>query len=587
MKVRAIAVASERTEKTGRAVGTVELECTPDGLSVVYSGVSSFSEGYVPGPMTNGAHVLVPWSQVLEARFEGERLYLNLDPTLTPHHRLLLSHFSSGTSVHHRELYRRRLLIRIAGTSAAAVAALLGFALVTRLAPERGLALSIVISTIAAAVVLAVAFFADRLLVYGGEASEHARLLLGGELASYLPRLPHVPEPPKPSRAPLTLAHFQGLLPRTTFAIVVTLAASGLGTVLMARYLIKNDPERQPVARSSNDGETRRGRPEPEPRESRAASAPAPRSTGPKKVAATAASLTSDAVSTSPTATLGEACRCGRPESSFWDEPLPRVSLLLLSHKVRQGRGEGESRRRKYTELDLAIVNNSKDSIREVSLVVLFYNREEGKPRELVSNRPLYYEGPLMPGQAIKWGVEAEGTEFEVQNPILGTLGDEGEDAAPADRVATLLQANHRPVRLHGALLLTYLGDARAKDALVRLREAMRDDEAPYLTRLIDATREVRVCRLRPESTGKVTGCLHNTSNEAKKDLGVKVRALAAPPDHERPTAEPPALLGETTLAIPGELAPQSGVVFQGRLAPSDGTPGAYEAVADRIDLLR
>jgi hypothetical protein len=258
-----------------------------------------------------------------------------------------------------------------------------------------------------------------------------------------------------------------------------------------------------------------------------------------------------------------------------------------LSHKVRQGRGEDENRRRKYTELDIAIVNNSKDSIGEVSLVVLFYNREDGKPRELVSSRPLFYEGPLLPAQAIKWGVEAEGTEFEIQNTILGTLGDEGEDAAPADRVAELLEANHRPVRLHGALLLAYLGDPRAKEALVRLREAMREDEAPYLSRLIDATRDVRVCRLRPESTGKVSGCLHNTSAEAKKDLGVKVRALAAPPDHERPTAEPPQLLGETILAVPGEIAPKSGVVFSGRLAPSSGEPGAFEAVADRVDLLR
>jgi hypothetical protein len=586
MKFRAIAVASERTDNTGRAVGTVELECTPGGLSVVYFGVGSFTEGYAPGPLTNGTSVFVPWNQVLEAQFEGERLFLSLDPALTPHHRMLLSHFSSGAAVHHHELYRRRLLVRIAGGAAAAIVALLGFALVVRLAPERGPALSIVIATLAAGVVLAIAFFADRLLVFGGEASENARLLLGGELASHLPRLLHVPEPEKPARAPRTLAQFQGLLPRTTFAIVVTLAASGLGTVLMARYLIQNDPERQPATRSDD---IRRRAPEAEPSDVRAsgadslapAAAPKAAAHAPRKPASDAARAAESSV------TVGEPCLCRRPDSPLWDEPLPRLSLLTLSHKVRQGRGEDENRRRKYTELDIAVVNNSKDSIDEVSLVVLFYNHEEGKARELVSSRPLFFEGPLLPAQAIKWGVEAEGTEFEIQNTILGTLGDEGEDAAPADRVAELLEANHRPVRLHGALLLTYLGDPRAKDALVRLREAMRDDEAPYLSRLIDATRDVRVCRLRPESTGKVSGCLHNTSTEARKDLGVKVRTLAAAPDHERPTAEPPALLGETVLSVPGELAPKSGSVFSGRMGPSNGTPKAYEAVADRVDLLR
>lgn len=581
MKFRAIAVASERTDNTGRAVGTVELECTPEGLSVVYFDVGSFAEGYVPGALTRGTSVLVPWDQVLEAYFEGERLYLSLDPKLTPHHRLLLDHFSSGAPIHHHELYRRRVLIRVAGAAAAAIAGLLGFALVSRFAPERGPALSIVLSALAAATVLAIAFFADRLLVYGGEAAEHARFLLKGELASYLPGLRHVPEPETPKRAPPSFAQFQGLLPRTTFAIVVTLAATGLGTVLMARYVLRNTPE--PVAQAP----TRPKRaPSPDELDARPAGAAGPpRRSSPARPTAAAAAPRSAAASDE--VRLGEPCLCRRPDSPFWDEPLPKLSLITISHKVRQGRGEGESRRRKYSELDLAVVNNSKDPINEVSLVVYFYKREEGKPREQVSTRPLYYEGPLMPAQAIKWGVEAEGTEFEVEHAILGTLGDDGEDAAPADRVAKLLDANHRPVRLHGALLLTYLGDPRARDALMRLREAMREDEAPYLMRLLDIARDVRICRLRPESTGKVSGCLHNTSAESKKELGVKVRALAAAPSLERPTAEPPALLGETILAIPGELAPKSGVVFSGRLSPTSETPGAYEAVADRIDLLR
>jgi hypothetical protein len=235
----------------------------------------------------------------------------------------------------------------------------------------------------------------------------------------------------------------------------------------------------------------------------------------------------------------------------------------------------------------VAVVNNSKQEINEVSLVVLLYTREDGKERELVSNRPLYFAGPLLPAQAIKWSVEAEGAEFTIENPILGTIGDEGEDAAPADRAAELLNANHRPVRLHGALLLSFLGDPRAREGTLRLREALREDEAPYLTRLLDAQSALRVCRLRPASTGKASGCLFNAGKEPKKDIGIKLRALADAPRHEQPTAEPPKLLGESIVAIPGELAPGTGFTFQGDFPAAAQQAGAFETVADRIDLLR
>jgi hypothetical protein len=40
-------------------------------------------------------------------------------------------------------------------------------------------------------------------------------------------------------------------------------------------------------------------------------------------------------------------------------------------------------------------------------------------------------------------------------------------------------------------------------------------------------------------------------------------------------------------LAIPGELAPGAGITFKGAFPPASQNPGAYEAIADRIDLLR
>jgi hypothetical protein len=247
--------------------------------------------------------------------------------------------------------------------------------------------------------------------------------------------------------------------------------------------------------------------------------------------------------------------------------------------------------RKKYLDLDVAVVNNGNGNIDEITLVVLFYDADaDGKRRAQVASRPLFFEGPLLPGQAIKWSTDAEGTAVEVQAPALGSLGSEGEALAPTDRFAELLEANNRPVRMHGAMMLAYLGDPRAREGILKLREALREDEAPYLDRLLAATSDLRVCRLtvQADASGRsARGCLFNAGAEAKKDLGVKLRGLDAPVVAGTPVGAPPNLLVEQVLAVPGELATQTGFAFSARLPAEDGSPLVWEAVADRIDLLR
>jgi hypothetical protein len=247
--------------------------------------------------------------------------------------------------------------------------------------------------------------------------------------------------------------------------------------------------------------------------------------------------------------------------------------------------------RKRYTDVDVAVVNNSATEIDQITLQVLFYLRDKGTDRKVQSdNRPLFYEGPLVAGQAIKWSTHAEGTEVEVQGPALGSLGDDGQSAAPSDRFAGLLDANHRPVRLHAAMMLAYLGDPRAREGLLKLREALREDEAPYLDRLLQATGEVRVCRLavKQDTTGgSVSACLFNVSSETKKELGLKVRGLDAAVLASDPVGNPPNLVSEQVLGVPGELLTQTGVVVSGRFAALDVAPVAWEAIADRQDLLR
>jgi len=583
MKVRAVAVASERSN----AIGTVELECTPHGLMLVHLGVGSFSEDYAPGALTTGTRVLVPWAAIDRAEIEADRLFLAFDPALSPHHRLMLANFSTGTSVDPRSLRRKRSIARLAAGAGALIVALAGAEAAGRLL-GTGPAIATGVALGGALAVLLVGLFADRLLAQGGLPEEGVREAFEREMDVYLPALERSETPAAPKRIrALTLADLQGLLPRTTFAIVITLTASGLAFVLVAHWALSGQPERRTLA--AGYGEPRR---RPAPVEEDPSEPPPPKPVA-KRLPPAPPKPAPAALPAAGTLALGDPCRCERADSLLWADPPPRLSILLLKQRVRPGRGaiEHESVRKRYTDIDVAVVNNGAGELDQITLQVLFFTRDAGNGhRSQSDNRPLFYEGPLLGGQAIKWSTDAEGTEVEIQGPALGSLGAEGESAAPSDRFAELLAAHHRPVRLHAAMMLAYLGDPRAREGLLKLREALREDEGPYLDRLLQATSELRVCRLgvkQDASGANVNGCLFNTTTETKKELGVKLRGLDAPVLASDPVGNPPNLVVEQVLGVPGELAAQSGVVFTGRLPRLDAVPAAWEAIADRQDLLR
>lgn len=577
MRYRAVAVPSPDSN----AVGTVELECTPHGLFVAYLGVGAFSEGYAPGALAEGTGLTAPWSQISEARVEGERVFVAFDPRFSPLNKLLLTHFASGHGLPAEELAKRRLVVRIASVGAAIVGALILGAWLVRSSAESSAGAAIGIALLVALALLAVGFFVDQSLADSGDEGAAQRNFVT-ELGHYLPTLMHLPRSaPPPAKLP-DISELQGLLPRTTIAIVITLTAGVLGVLLVARWVTTNEGA---VSRVTNRvlapapaeatlhpaSTTRAARPEPS-----ASSAPAALAT----------------TTTDGRVTLRGECRCPRPASALWAEPIPRLSVLTLSQRVRMGKNPDESRRKRYLELDIAVVNNSNKELDEVALMVLFFERDPGSSdkRSQVSNRPLFFEGPLLPGQAIKWSVEAEGTEFEIQNPIGGNIGPNGEDAAPANRVAELLSARNRPVRLHGAMLLAFLGDPRAKEGVLALREALRDDEAPYLTRLIQALSDVRVCDVRVTARGgkaDVAACIHNLGKEPRRDLGVKLRGLEHAVATDSPLAEPPTVLTETIVGVPGELAADTGRSLYFPLDLEGKSPLVFEAFADRQDLLR
>jgi hypothetical protein len=591
MKVRAVAIASDRSN----AIGTVELECTPHGLVVVHLGVGAFSEDYAPAALTSGTRVLVPWAAIDEATIEGDRVFLAFDSALSPHHRLLLANFSGGRSAEPQTIRQQRWLVRTATVVAASVTGLASAALAGRFTGNVGPAAGVGIAVGGAVAVLMVGLLADRIVAYGGVPPDAVRDTFFGELEGYLPTLARSDRPPPKKTRPPTLADLQGMLPRTTFTVVLTLTASSLAAVLVGQWTLR---------RGADDDERKRARVfEDEPRGSEAplkevqAATPPPARPAPSPVRTAlpvpSSSAPAASAAASKTAGVGEPCRCARADSQLWADPIPRLSILVLKERVRQGRGSPhkESVRKRYTDVDVAVVNNGSTELEEISLLVLFYERDAGSNRRTqVSSRPLFYEGPLLPGQALKWSTEAEGTEIEIQGPALGSLGPEGESAAPTDRFAELLKAQNRPVRLHGAMMLAFLGDPRAREGALGLREALREDEAPYLGRLLQAIGDLRVCRLaiRDErETRHVSGCLYNASAEPKTSTGVKLRGLDAPVLASNPVGAPPNLLVEEIVAVPGELASRTGVSFSATLFAEGAPPAAWEPVADRIDLLR
>ena len=80
--------------------------------------------------------------------------------------------------------------------------------------------------------------------------------------------------------------------------------------------------------------------------------------------------------------------------------------------------------------------------------------------------------------------------------------------------------------------------------------------------------------------------CIFNSSNEAKKDWGLRVRALAAEVSHGDPIGQPPEVKVESSYHVPGELAPNEGRVATFGFDARGERVETFEAFADRYDLL-
>ncbi len=575
MKVRAIAAASPRSS----VVGTVEMECTPAGLMLVYLGASAFTEGYAPGLVLSGADRLVPWSEVTRVETDEEAVFVEVAGRASTSQRLLLLNFSTGNSIDHHELYRRRLIVRVLAASLAVVLAITLSLAAPRLSPGFSAASALAFGGVGALVILFLGFVTDRWLAFGGADQKRTREAFIGDLALYFPHIIRSSAAARSRRSRRPLPPLDSILPRTTAAVVVTMASLSLAALVMGKWVTAGNSADVLAARPAEVPAA--ATPPPPPSPQTLSSAPP-----------TGVGVASPSPAPEPPVVtdlqLGDACLCKRADSVLWRDAIPRLTTLLIDSK-RERKGNHDD-----LSLELAAINNGDEPLSELTLRVEFYEQDPPPSLKLyrVSDRTLYYQGPLAPAKAIKWSVSARGTHFKVlppterEKPITGDIGPGGDNAAPANLLAELLQANHRPVRLHGAMMLAYLGDPRARSAATELRRALREDEGTYLERVLRATAEVRVCEFQALPS-EVRGCIYNTASAPQEGLSIQLRVLASAATHRDPVGPPPQILKSWTWALPQSLGAQQGRRFRVPLDSPEGLdPAMLEVIADRSDLL-
>lgn len=574
VKVRAIAIASQRSN----LIGAVDLTTSAEGLALTYVDAAHVGPDTVPVAFERNAERLVPWEQVIDARLLGNTLYLELTAGHGVIQRLLLVHFSFGEEQTPRELKQRRLLLRAfiisLGLMAIVIAAISG----PRLNPSSGIWFGLGLGLFLAMVIAIVGVVSDNFLVHGGHSSTLVREIFVGELLATLPRLPR--EPGKQHERPRTfrLPPLDGILPRTTAAIVITLSGAVLAAVVMANWVFFGDHTNATTGAPRRTVANQEERPSsPLPVQAATVTVPASaKSAPPPSIAPPAAAGGLSA--TGP-------CTCPRADSPLWREPLPQLTPLVLATRRFPHKNHED------VELELAVVNNGERPLGNISVLVEFFEADQGNVTRLTSveSRTVFFEGPLMPGKAIKWHVEERGTTFKIHPPTSNGLivdqaiGPLGEGAASATSFAELLSANNRPVRLHGAMMLAYLGDKRARPGVVDLGEALRDSEGAYLRRVLEATSDQIACQitLGKGNPAPLRACIYNQATTPAENPVVSLRLLDSIVSSKDPVGPAPQILGERNLTLAVKLEPATGVLVDGTVDLTDlgGKPVSYEIV--------
>ena len=498
MRYRALALPSP----AANAVGPLELECFQDGLHIVYLSVRSQKPGYAPLPSAERYEKRFPWSAVHGVRLSGPHLYLELDSELGLHSRLLLSEIRPAEE-QAVELNQRRTALKLSIGGVLVLFILLSLVLARRFSDGQLSWLPLLAGAALCLTLLLIGFGADRRLALVKVNAENCRAQLQEDILFNAPQALNSTPLRGAGSDNGWLDNLPELLPRTATAVAIALGAASLSAVMAYNWLGKETkaPGTEEHSRplSTQDSNEFALLDEETPPQ---AEYPTPPPAEKKKE-------TNQAATPRAGELLNQACHCAQPDSVLWRNRIPRLSPIVIDRLITRKKD------RDFLSVELGVVNNGDTPLSDIEVHLQFFQRD-GESRQALKERTLYYEGPLAPGKAVKWHVENKGNDFDWQISDLGSLAPEGGDAAPAGAFAELTQnANHRPVRLHGAMMLAFLGDERARTASMTLREALRDEEAPFLDRILGVLAPLIVCDVKIEKVGEqysADACVFNRS---------------------------------------------------------------------------
>ncbi|MCL2823647.1 MAG: hypothetical protein FWD57_06620, partial [Polyangiaceae bacterium] len=327
---------------------------------------------------------------------------------------------------------------------------------------------------------------------------------------------------------------------RGLFAVAGVMAAVSAVTILIGKNLLFSSPTEHQANWNGPDNSRYQSQP---------ASAP---------FASSAASIDPDPV---PVIPPPPPCMCERADSPLWSDGVPRMSVIA------HNRPGTTSYDRPSVYPEIAVVNNSSDDLKDVVMVVDFLlGPRDGRKARVIDKQDLFWEGRLGPGKAVKWRISGRGDDYVVKSFVDGTIG-QGTKPAAADAFYTLtMTANTPSVRLHGAMMLAYLGDARVVEGLEKLRREGRPEQEDMVLQIEAASQALRVCSVYsapdPGDASKlvVKACVYNSASVDATRPWVTARAQFGSVSSDARWPLPEDLRSKTGLITTGSIrVPSSG----------------------------
>ena len=519
--VGALALAAPRAN----AVGAVRLTLTPTLLEVELLRVVGFSQGFASGGVAEPVRFTVPYVAVRGLVRRGRMLYLALDPgVVAPYNRFALARFTEDPA----EALTRAYLSRALARWVSYLVPLPFGALVGLLAPATLVSGSLGRASLGALAALATWTVLREIVAWqswGGPLSDRSRNALEIAMAERLGLLPERPaaldETPFPLGAARSLTRVRSApedrapaLPGRAIFAVIAAAVFGVGLLLFSKRLTTPAAIPPPV-------ETLRAGLGDAARRTHDAVAP----DAPDAVDAVDAAF--GAEPTPARAADRPRCACMRAASPLWSEGIPALRILTFASDDDFGAGVVAKEERPGSprfDFDVAAVNDGSQPLRDVRVTLTFARRNKAGRRVGAVDRGLFWSGLLAPGHAVKWHVRAPGSELRIDASVTGTLDDAGVDPAPAVAFAELTRSRYRAVRVHGALMLAYLHDARGREAALALDGRTPEDRL-LLARIARAALPVVACEPKIEG-GRLGICVFNGASAPRANL--ELRGLPA-----------------------------------------------------------